>query len=231
MIFKHNKSQLFFITFFSFVSCKNLNDNNNKIIVNNNNSFSVDNNEVKNKVKGNILKKEVLKREESIGVVSLKEGYNNAKIRLYDETGLVWKSFIITDDFEDKNIVPFAFKSDDRLLVFQVFDKNDLFYKVKVNENKNLFKFIRKDDKDFVYEPWEKHILKVFSVEFDYKLNPQREEPIDNSKTKSYDKEQFYHPVKVKDEWLMIRDDDDNESWIKWKDNKGSLIILLYYSA
>ena len=223
MFFKSNKKQICFIFLLTLVSCKNWGETNN--------SFLLNNHKKEDTAKINILLKEVPKQAESIGSVSLREGYNGSKIILYNEDGSVWKSFIMTDNFEDKSIIPFALKSDDRLLVFQMYDSSDLFYVVKVDEKKNLFKFIKKADKNFIYEPWEKHILKVFSVDFDYKLNPPKEEPFDNSKTKPYDKEQFYHPVKVKDEWLMIKDDDDKESWIKWKDNKGTLVVTLYYSA
>jgi hypothetical protein len=223
MLFKSNKKQICFIFLLTLVSCKNWGETNS--------SFLLNNHKKEDTAKINILLKEVPKQAESIGSVCLREGYNGSKIILYNEDGSVWKSFIMTDNFEDKSIAPFALKSDDRLLVFQMYDSSDLFYVVKVDEKKNLFKFIKKADKNFIYEPWEKHILKVFSVDFDYKLNPPKEEPFDNSKTKPYDKEQFYHPVKVKDEWLMIKDDDDKESWIKWKDNKGTLVVTLYYSA
>lgn len=229
MIFKFNKVQIFLMIFFTLISCKDLNGNNEKFTVKKDSFFTKKDSKDVIETKNN--KEQTLKQKNSIGVLSLKEGYNDAKIILYNRDGTIWKSFIITDSFEDNQIIPFALKSDDRLLVFQVFDVTDLFYLVKVDERKNLFKFIKKSDNSFVYELWEKHILKVFSVDFDYKLNPQRQEPDNDSKKCSYDKEQFYHPIKVKNEWLMIKDDDDNESWIKWKNNTGSLLITLYYSA
>lgn len=223
MFFKSNNKQVCILFLLTLLSCKNWAENNN--------SFFYENCKKENAFKKNVLFNEVTKQTESIGVVSLREGYRGSKIILYNEDGSIWKSFIMTDNFENKSIVPFALKSDDRLLVFQVYSSNDSFYVVKVDEKKNLFKFIKKTDKTFIYEPWEKHILKVFSVDFNYKFNPLKEEPSDNSKVKQYDKEQFYHPVKVKNEWLMIKDDDDKESWIKWKNNKGALIVTLYYSA
>lgn len=231
MNFKFYKQQLFFLIFFTLISCKNWSENNEKIIAVKDSSFSKKDCEDKDAIRVSIKNKDTLKQNTSMGVVSLKEGYNDTKIIIYNDDGSIWKSFIITDNFEDSNIVPFALKSDDRLLVFQMYNSNNLFYVVKVDEKKNLFKFIKKADKTFIYEPWDKHILKVFSVDFDHKTNPLREKPFDNSKIKLYDQEQFYHPVKVENEWLMIKDDDDKKNWIKWKDSKGSLIITLYYSA
>ena len=29
----------------------------------------------------------------------------------------------------------------------------------------------------------------------------------------------------------MIKDDDEKTGWIKWKNNKGQLILTLYYDA
>jgi hypothetical protein len=202
------------------VSCKGQNDDGEKVHISH-----------KSEKNTYIEKNKNVSRDKSIGVFSLREGYRDTKIILYNQDGSIWKLFVVTDNFKDNKIKPFALKADDRLLVFQAFDSTDSFNKVKVDENKNLYKFIKKSDKTFVFESWEKHILKVFSVDFDYKTNPPKEEPSDNSKDKTYNREQFYHPIKVKDEWLMIKDDDDNESWIKWKDKTGDLILLLYYSA
>lgn len=223
MFFKSNLKQIFFLSLLTLIYCKNWSET----------KFSLLNEGCKNEEtsKIHVLHNEAQNHVESIGVVSLREGYNGSKIILYNEDGSIWKSFIMTDDFEDKSIIPFALKSEDRLLVFQLYNSNSLYYQVKVDENKNLFKFIKKTDKNFIFEPWEMHILKVFSIDFNPKLNPPKAEPFDYSNTKPYDKEQFYHPIKVKNEWLLIKDDDENESWIKWKDTKGALIVILYYSA
>lgn len=227
MCYKNNKLPILFLMFLISFSCNCQHTNSEKTPSSNYKNSKKN----KNVHKIENRKSEFHKENESIGVVALREDYGNTEIKLYNENGSVWKSFIVTDNFKGNGINPFVLKSDDRLLVFEVFDVNNLFYVVKVDENRNLFKFVKKSDTNFIYESWEKHILKVFAVDFDYKSNPLKEKPFDNSKTKTYDNEQFYHPVKIKDEWLMVKDDNDDDSWIKWKDSEGKLIITLYYSA
>jgi len=47
------------------------------------------------------------------------------------------------------------------------------FYKVIVDEGSGLIKYIKKRDSNFLFEPWEKHVLKTSSVDL-MKNNPIR---------------------------------------------------------
>lgn len=165
------------------------------------------------------------------GVVVLREDYPKGMLKIYNADGSVWKSFQITDGFQNENLSPLALKPENSLLVFRCIGKKDGMYAVVVDENKSIIKYISQSETSFNYESWEKHILKVFSIDFDYKKNPIRQNPSEKSTILLYNKEEFYHPVKVQKEWLMIKDDNEKKGWIKWKDAKGDLIITLYYDA
>jgi hypothetical protein len=181
--------------------------------------------------KNNTIKENKEKRITQIdsGVVVLRESYENGLLSLYNKDGSKWKSFELTDNFNDKSIHPYALKPENALMVFRCVTKSALFYEVIVDENST--KFIKKSDKNFHFETWEQHIINVFSVDFDYLKNPIKVNPINDAKELSFDKEQFYHPIKINGDWLMIKDDDEKTGWIKWKNNKGQLILTLYYDA
>jgi hypothetical protein len=175
--------------------------------------------------------KNIEKSSKSIGVIVLNEQLVDSVIFIYNEDGTLWKQFILSDDFKDKEVKPFVIKPDDLLLVFQVYGINEQKYKVKVNENTDIFKYIKIKCKTFRFEKWENHILKAFSIDFDPETNPLRVNPDEFSKTRPFKDEQFYHPIKTLGNWLLIRDDEENEHWIKWKDGNDTLLIFLYYSA
>lgn len=165
------------------------------------------------------------------GVLALREDYPKGMLKIYNADGSVWKSFRITDSFQSEDLSPLALKPENSLLVFRCIGKKHGMYAVVVDENKSIIKYISQSETSFKYEPWQQHILKVFSVDFDSKKNPIRQDPSEKSKLLLYNKEEFYHPVKVQKEWLMIKDDNEKNGWIKWKDANGHLIITLYYDA
>jgi len=149
---------------------------------------------------------------------------------------LLLKSFKLSEDFYDKGIMdkdiqPYSIKLENSLIVFECIGKKDDFYSVIVNKNNELIKYIKVSDPIYKFEKWEDHILHVFAIDFNHEGNLIREQPNDSSKEIPYDKDQFYHPVEVKGDWLMIKDDTEKKGWIRWKDKEGKIDIILYYEA
>jgi hypothetical protein len=177
------------------------------------------------------IKENTTDKLDSINVVSLKEDYSNGIIDIYNSNGQIWKSFELTDSFMSKQIIPYALKAEDRILVFRCVGRKDGIYAIIVDENKKIIKYIKDKIPYFTYDKWQTHIFKVFSVDFDNKINPLKKEPLMNSVILPRDEEQFYHPVEIKGNWLKVKDDDEKSGWIKWVDDKGQLLITLYYEA
>lgn len=150
---------------------------------------------------------------------------------LYNFDHSKWKSFNFNDNFNDDEIDPYAIKPENTILVFKYLGKENGFYKVLVNENKNLIKYIKESDPNFKYQTIAEHILTVFSVEFSEKENPLRLEPNIQSKAQLSNQNSFYYPIKIDQNWLMVEDDNNNFFWIKWCDEKGNLILNLFYDA
>ena len=167
-----------------------------------------------------------------VDVIALKEDYEHQLLQLYNESGDVWKSFNVTDTFADNQIEPYAQKVENNLLVFRCVGIKGKFYKVIVNEEKKITKYLNGSSPYFNYETWPEHFLHVFSVDFNYKKNPIRTQPSVKASIIKYDPEQFYHPVEVKGDWLKVKDHDDKkEGWIKWRGKDGTLTIEIYYDA
>ena len=95
----------------------------------------------------------------------------------------------------------------------------------------NSKKFIKISDRNFKYQTLKDHILNVAFIDVNPKINPLYQEPNDKSKQLLYNKNEFYMPVKILENWLMIEDSDSHKYWVKWKDEKGELIIDWFYDA
>ncbi|MDB5125300.1 MAG: hypothetical protein JWP94_3429 [Mucilaginibacter sp.] len=168
------------------------------------------------------------------GVVVLKESYQDKLVvlRMYNKNGSVWLSFKFTDDFNSKLLNPLSLKTDDGILVFKCVGEDKNFYAVVVSQDKNLIKFIKKSDSNFLFQTWQKRILSVFSVDFDGKKNPLRERPSIGSKQLHYRNNDFYHPVSINGDWLKVKSNETNQTgWIKWRDSKGQMLIDLIDEA
>ncbi|MEY8758753.1 hypothetical protein [Chryseobacterium tongliaoense] len=166
------------------------------------------------------------------GFIVLKNTYDQKKIlTIYNLDKSKWKSFYFDDDFKYDDIDPYTIKPENILLVFKCIGKENGYYKVIVNENKNTIKYIKESDSNFKFQTTEEHILTVFSVDFNEKENPLRSAPDDKSQQFSKNKNSFYYPIKTNGNWLMVEDDNKQNFWIKWCNNKGKLILELYYDA
>lgn len=174
--------------------------------------------------KGGITIKSSTKLD-SINVIALNESYNQEPIELYNIDGSLWKSFKLTDDFKDTSLNIIT-KSDYSLLIFECIGRKASYYAVRGN---NQTKYIKANLKYFDYDTWEKHIVKVTSVDFDPKKNPIRTDATIQSKIISYNNEEIYSPVEVKGKWLKIIDNKENIGWIQWVDNNGNLLVSLIY--
>lgn len=108
-----------------------------------------------------------------------------------------------------------------------------------VNEGTGLKKYVKADDPSLRFETWEEHILKVFAVGFDRKVNPVLEAPQGRVKTVTIPDVPF-HPVEVRGEWLKVKWDAangtekkgaiDDSGWIRWKRDEKLLVELFYIS-
>ena len=165
------------------------------------------------------------------GVLVLKPGYEDAPISIYNQDGRRWRRFSFTDEFHDDSLRPYAIKPESIVLVLRGVRMSDDRYAVIVNEKRQLQKFVKRGDTNFVFQPWAEHILTLFAVGFNPSANPIRQGPSEGSGTITFQKKMFYHPVKCQGQWLMIKDDKGKTGWIHWKDEKGELIITPFYEA
>lgn len=166
------------------------------------------------------------------GFVILKNTFNHKNLlTIYNIDGSKWKSFKFNDNFSDEEISPYAIKPENILLVFKYLGKYNGFYKIIVNEDKNITKYIKESDPDFKYQTINEHILTVFSVDFNEKENPLLSQPNEKSQQNPKNKNSFYYPIKISGDFLMVEDDNKKDFWIRWCDEKGNLILTLFYDA
>ncbi|WP_261510975.1 hypothetical protein [Chryseobacterium paludis] len=166
------------------------------------------------------------------GFVVLKNTYDQKKLlTIYNLDKSKWKSFYFDDQFKFNDIDPYTIKPENTLLVFKCIGKENGFYKIVVNENKDIVKYIQESDSNFKFQTTEEHILSVFSVDFNEKQNPLRSTPDDKSQESPKNKNSFYYPIKINGDWLMVEDDNKEHFWIRWRNSEGKLILELYYDA
>lgn len=179
----------------------------------------------------NQLQIKTTKSKEDKGFLVLKNTYNqNNILTIYNLDKSKWKSFKFNDQFNDDDIAPNAIKPENTLLVFKCLGRENGFYKIVVNDEKNIFKYIKESDLNFKYQTIKEHILTVFSIDFNEEKNPLKSEPDDKAKQFSKNKNSFYYPIKINGNWLMVEDNKE-KFWIKWCNENGALILDLYYDA
>ncbi len=156
--------------------------------------------------------------ENVIGFITTSDIYKfNDKINLYDNIGNKIKTITIKDEYD--------------ILALKCYDIDSIHYKVRLENGKTVF--LKKNNKLIIFQTWEKHILSLFSVEFDYKKNPIKDKAFYSSKTLKFVKDEFYLPYKIKDEWLQVKwgnEDNWQYGWIKWREG-NKLLISFYYFA
>ncbi|EKT3967229.1 hypothetical protein NTJ12_002314 [Flavobacterium psychrophilum] len=210
-----------------FISCNNQNiqktipkvDSKEKYVYNATNKIEKD----------SILK---VKSKDDYGLLVLKRDYSKEDtITIYNSNGSRWKSFKFDDFFSDNEINPYTMKAENNLLVFKCLKTEKKYFKIIVDEDKQNAKYIKQSDSNFKYETLAEHIISVPFVGFDNEKNPLYQEPDSKSKQLLFNINEDYHPVKTKGDWLMIEDSNNQDYWIKWRDNNGKLILELFYDA
>ena len=197
--------------------------------------------QVSNNVNTDLKKIEdsLIKINNSIGVITLTDKYTQQDtVKIYNEDGSLWYKFTYFYDDSDgefeyynKNFNPLAFHPDYFLLALKVSQIEKNRYKVIVNENTELNKYIKKGESFLKFENWRKHVLDVYAVEFEAKENPLRKEPNEQANRIRYNSDNLYQPKKIKGNWLQVvwkEKQDKYSGWIKWKEDQELLIKILY---
>ena len=145
----------------------------------------------------------------TIGVITLNdqriENRDKDIIQIYNQDGSLWYEFSFYDDsdrkFDGSNLDfrPFAFHQDYFLIVLKCVGADANRYEVVVNESTGLRKYVRKNDRTFMFQTWEDHILHHLPfVGFDQSTNPLRIAPTLRGRRVRVPKDTdlFFEPVK-----------------------------------
>jgi hypothetical protein len=167
---------------------------------------------------------------DSISFISLKEGTYEGHFDLYNLDNTFWKSFYFGDGCCGSSIAPYSIKSDYSHLIFRVVGRTNNAYIIVADEAKNIQKLFNPIDTSFNYYTWEELILNTFAVGlYEGDTATLRSSPSYSAKVLPYDRNLIYTAVEFKDEWLKIRDENDLEGWVKWRDGKGEVLIELFF--
>lgn len=154
------------------------------------------------------------------------------QLHFLNKDGSIWKKVLYNDYFSDSSISPYAIKPENLLLVLRCLGKENDLYKVVVHEEKNIIKYISCKDANFFSQSMEENIVNACCVDFDAKSNPMREKPSSHAKLVTVDAsaDALNETIKIEGDWLLIQKD-NTQGWIKWRDEKGTLLIEIYYDA
>lgn len=154
----------------------------------------------------------------SIGIVAESDKFDfGDTVEIFDGKGKKISAFIKSDEYQ--------------VLALECLSFDDVCFKVRL-ENDSIGYIQKRSDK-VIFQTWEKHILSVFSVGFDYNANPLLSSYNNKTETLAYVKDEFYFPNEIIGDWLQVKWGDDKKwsyGWIRWKEN-GRLLIELYYFA
>ncbi len=188
----------------------------------------------------------------SLGVITLSDDYPSDDedaedkrdyVKIYNKDESLWYEFTYYYDdsdgkfeFQNDNFRPFAFHSDYFLLGLKCVGEDKKNYRVVVNEEKGIEKYIRKSDKIFKLQSWQAHIKEAFSIDINKKKTPVYESPKGKEiKIASKNVERF-EPVEINDDWLKITwENPEKESemrvgWVRWKKSDIILIDWFYFA-
>ncbi|CAA0220122.1 hypothetical protein ACE1MK_00815 [Tenacibaculum maritimum] len=125
--------------------------------------------------------------------------------------------------YTPKKVIPIFFKPDYDIFYIVCIKNTDLDYKILSANGKEFL--ANKANFDFI--PWENFLLKTTGIEnINWKENPLRKE----SKVTSLEvfpkhKENFIIK-QVKNNWIKVKNEEDEEGWIKWKEKEKFLIEI-----
>ena len=190
---------------------------------------------------------------DSKGVVTLSEKYGeDDTVKIYNADGSMWYEFSYYDEsaFDQLESIntdfrPFAFHPDFLILGLRVVGEDDKRYEVVVNEEDGLKKFVLKNDEDLEFEPFDKHIVSTYAVDFDPSKNPVLKEPGGEKVDEDYSKVPLFKAVKVGGDWVEIKwnspdaggassntnvpgEGTEKTGWVRWRDGSKMTIELFY---
>ena len=186
-----------------------------------------------------------------LGVLEVKIETYKENIVILNKDGSTWTKFDF--DFENKldnkdsytfddikrlynwndDFKPYAFHIDNSLLMFICTGVNDDKYKVVVNKETGLEKYIKKEN-FWILRNWQEHIIhSVVSIDFEIKSNPIRSNPNDEATIikVSANIDPVIEPIEINGDWLKIRywqNEREMIGWIKWK-ICNQIILKLFY--
>lgn len=154
------------------------------------------------------------------------------QLQLLNQDGSIWKTIVYDDYFSDSSIVPYAMKPENWLLIFRCVGQENGWYKVVVQEEKQIVKYISCKDSHFFPETQQDNIINACCVGFDEKNNPMREKPSMQAKEvlNDPDTDALNESIRIEGDWLLIQKN-TTQGWIKWRDEKGTLLIEIFYDA
>lgn len=157
-------------------------------------------------------------------------------VRFYNEDGSLWYefSFFYDDsdgrfDYPNDNFHPYAFHPDYFLLSLKYAGEDDKRYKVIVNEETGLRKYVLKSDDALKLESWKDQIENAFSLTFDHARNPIRDSPCGKPKMGDFFKADKFEVVGFEGEWVQVRwsiDKKTDSGWVRWKRGEKLLIEI-----
>lgn len=186
-----------------------------------------------------------------LGILEFKTKTNKEKVVLYNQDKSEWIHFSF--DYEenmsknrnvsieeikktfswDKSFYPYFFKMDYSLLMFKCTGVDNDYYRVIVNSNTGLEKFVKKDP-SWVLKDWPTHIKSsVVTIDFDYHINPVKLSCDESSATQKIEDilDPIVQPIEVRGDWVRIKYTEGDASkygWIKWK-KKNKIIVTFSY--
>jgi hypothetical protein len=186
-----------------------------------------------------------------LGILEAKVETYKEKVLLYNQDGSIWMQFDF--DYENKlkdkssytyddikklykwnnDFEPYAFKIDYSLLMFICTGIDGDKYKVIVNSETGLEKYIKKENL-WILRNWQDHMINsVVSIDFDIKNNPVRLKPEEEATMQKVgeDIDPVIDPIEIKGDWLKImywENEREMNGWIKWKVG-NQIIVTLYY--
>jgi hypothetical protein len=157
--------------------------------------------------------------EGAIGIIVASEDYQ------FGDTILVF-------DKNQKEVSKFVITEETEVLALKCLSQCESTYEVLL-QNNNVG-YIPVSEKKVKFQTWQEHILnRLFAVGFNTRDNPLHEEPFEGSKKIWSDKDDFYHPCRIKGDWLQVKWGTEfswNYGWVKWREKEKLLIELFYFA-
>ncbi|MBK7706806.1 MAG: hypothetical protein IPN69_08980 [Acidobacteria bacterium] len=159
--------------------------------------------------------------------------------RIYNKDGSVWFEFTFYTEsprefsIEKEGFAPFVNDTEEKV-VLKCIGVSGQYFRVLVNEETRLEKFVKRNDPAFEFKTWGQYVLECFAVNFDARQNPIRTKPNGEIVDHDVTADTNYHPDRIVGNWLRIRWHDGNDAqqkprfgWIKWKE--GNRLLIWYF--